>query len=266
MEVTSHLDLNGNFGKVTCERTWKWDTRHQPLEDFDLWYAWSGTGTMLRNKKTYSVEGGTCFLFRPGDRTAASHDPQQPLTVTYIHFSLPASEQIMQRIPSGFHFVKDRFVFETYLNRYVETMMENTRDSALEGKLLLTLMLMQLKREEEQPAAHPADHLSAMIRMLAYRIRQTPGIPYSLGSLAENANLSPRYFSLKFKEIMGISLEQFLIQTRIERAEHLLRFNGMNASEVAEALGYRDLSFFSRQFKKIRGKNPSDIRKEGARR
>lgn len=264
MDIASEINLSDNFGKVTCERTWKWDTRHQPLEDFDLWYAWSGTGTMLRNNKSYEIAGGTCFLFRPGDQTAASHDPQQPLTVTYIHFSLiPPAEHAGQPFPSGVHHVKDRFVFETYLNRYVEAMMENTKDSAFEGKLLLTLMLMQLKREEEQPASRPADHLSSIIRMLAYRIRQTPGIPHSVESLAENANLSPRYFALKFKEIMGIPLERYMIQTRIERAEHLLRYNGMNASEVAEALGYKDLSFFSRQFKKIRGKNPSDIRKEG---
>ncbi|MDR6879932.1 AraC family transcriptional regulator [Bacillus sp. 3255] len=265
MELSTHLGLNGNFGKVTCERTWKWDTRHQPLDDYDLWYAWSGTGTMLRNDKPYAIEGGTCFVFRPGDRTAAAHEPQQPLTVTYIHFTLPAFEPLMPHIPSGFHQVKDRFLFETYLNRYVETMLEPTQVSEAEGKLLLALMLMQLKREEEQPSARPADHLSSMIRMLAYRIRQTPGIAHTPESLAENANLSPRYFSLKFKEVMGISLEQYIIQTRIERAEHLLRHNGMNASEVAEALGYKDLSFFSRQFKKIRGKNPSEIRKEGFR-
>ncbi|WP_328803580.1 AraC family transcriptional regulator [Paenibacillus silvestris] len=266
MEFITQVGLTSNFGKVTCERTWKWDTRQQPLEDFDLWYAWNGTGTMLRNKMTYPVGSGTCFLFMPGDATAASHDPQQPLTVTYIHFSLADYKPLLPSMPSGYHIVKDRFVFETYLNRYVETMLENTKDSAVEGKMLLALMLMQLKREEDQPALHPADHLTSLIRMLAHRIRQTPGIPHSLESLAENANLSPRYFSLKFKEIMGIPLERYIIQTRIERAEQLLRYNGMNASEVAEALGYKDLSFFSRQFKKICGKNPSEIRKEGFRR
>nr|WP_127454338.1 AraC family transcriptional regulator [Paenibacillus anseongense] len=265
VEFISQLDLNENFGKVTCERTWKWDTRQQPLEDFDLWYAWSGSGMMLRNRLTSPIGGGTCFVFRPGDRTAASHDPQQPLTVTYIHFSLADYQQLLPSMPSGTHTVKDRYLFETYLNRYVEAMLENTKDSAIEGKLLLTLMLLQLKREEEQPALHSADHTNSLIRMLAHRIRQTPGIPHSMESLAENANLSPRYFSLKFKEVMGISLEQYIIQTRIERAEHLLRYNGMNASEVAEALGYKDLSFFSRQFKKVRGKNPSEIRKEGLR-
>lgn len=266
VEFITQVGLNGNFGKVTCERTWKWDTRQQPLADFDLWYAWNGTGTMLRNKLTYPIGGGTCFVFVPGDTTAATHDPQQPLTVTYIHFSLADHKQLLSSMPSGYHTVKDRLVFETYLNRYVETMLENTKDSTEEGKMLLALMLMQLKREEEQPALHPADHLTSLIRMLAHRIRQTPGIPHSLESLAENANLSPRYFSLKFKEIMGISLERYIIQTRIERAEQLLRYNGMNASEVAEALGYKDLSFFSRQFKKVRGKNPSEIRKEGFRR
>lgn len=110
MEFSYQLGLNGNFGKVTCERTWKWDTRQQPLEDFDLWYAWNGSGTMLRNKVTYPIGEGTCFVFSPGDTTAASHDPQQPLTVTYIHFSLADYKALLSSMPSGNHIVKDRFV------------------------------------------------------------------------------------------------------------------------------------------------------------
>jgi AraC-like DNA-binding protein len=61
---------------------------------------------------------------------------------------------------------------------------------------------------------------------------------------------------------MGVTVEQFIIQTLIERAEYLLRYNGMNVSEVAEALGYKDLAFFSRQFKQVRGISPSRISRE----
>ena len=84
----------------------------------------------------------------------------------------------------------------------------------------------------------------------------------SIGSrtLARRANLSPRYFAIKFKEMTGMSVQQFLIRTRIERAQHLLMHSGMNVTEVADALGYRDIFFFSRQFKQYTGKSPSEIR------
>lgn len=258
----SDLNLSHNFGKVNCESTWKWDTRQQPLEDYDLWYAWNGEGKMNLDQQTYAIGKGTCFLFRAGDRTLASHNPQVPLTVTFIHFSMTQDEQ--QLISSPHRIVNDTFLFETYLNRYVETMILQPAHFEDEAKLLLTLMLMQLRREEAELTAAPADHFSSIIRTLAYRVKQNPSSPQSMEAMAEQAQLSTRYFALKFKQVMGCSVEQYLIRTRLERAEHLLRYNGMNASEVAEALGYKDLSFFSRQFKQVRGKTPSQIMKQAS--
>lgn len=55
------------------------------------------------------------------------------------------------------------------------------------------------------------------------------------------AQLSPRYFSMKFKELIGMSVQTYMISTRIDRAQHLLMHAGMNVTEVADALGYRDI-------------------------
>ena len=78
--------------------------------------------------------------------------------------------------------------------------------------------------------------------------------------LAQRAQLSPRYFSIKFKDIIGLSVQTYMIRMRIDRAQHLLMHAGMNVTEVADALGYRDIFFFSRQFKQYTGKSPSEIR------
>jgi YesN/AraC family two-component response regulator len=40
----------------------------------------------------------------------------------------------------------------------------------------------------------------------------------------------------------------------------LLRFGGMKVTEVAYALGYKDVYFFSRQYKKYTGRFPSSDR------
>lgn len=74
------------------------------------------------------------------------------------------------------------------------------------------------------------------------------------------AQLSPRYFSMKFREVLGMSVQTYMIRTRIDRAQYLLTHAGMNVTEVADALGYRDIFFFSRQFKQYTGKNPSEIK------
>ncbi|WP_337951032.1 helix-turn-helix domain-containing protein [Paenibacillus sp. HWE-109] len=263
LELAAQLQLNCNIGKVTCEKNWKWDTRHQPLIDYDLWYTWSGAGTMNLHNHTYEIRKGSCFLFRPGDRTLAEHNPQQPLTVTFIHFSLPMA--MASELPVYYHVVRDTYLFETYLNHFVETMIPPASEDDSEAKLLLTLLLKQLRREEISTQQPMIDRPNSVIRTIAHQIKQSPGTLHTVEALAEQAQLSPRYFALKFKQVMGITFDQYLIRMRIDRAEHLLRYNGMNVTEVAEALGYNDLSFFSRQFKQIRGKTPSQMMKEAGR-
>ncbi|MBO9605773.1 MAG: helix-turn-helix transcriptional regulator [Paenibacillaceae bacterium] len=258
---TLTLELGSSFGKITCEESWKLDRIDRPFEDCDLWYVWGGEGDVLLNGHTYELSRGSCLLFRPGDRTLAHHNPQKPLTITYIHFPSPCPNN---ELPNARRIVSDSFIFETILTRYVETLLNQRYGCREEAKLLLHLLLIHLWRDDRE--GHLIDtstsyRLDQAIREAANYVRQNPGISHSTRSLAERAQLSPRYFSLKFKEIMRVTLEVFIIQAKVERAEHLLRFSGMNVTEVAEALGYRNIYFFSRQFKQFTGRNASDLRK-----
>lgn len=105
-----------------------------------------------------------------------------------------------------------------------------------------------------------SNHLTEIIHEIANYVSQHPGIAHRVEDLAARAGLSPRYFSIKFKELTGSSVQSYVIRARIERAQHLLLYAGMNVTEVADALGYRDIFFFSRQFKQYTGKSPSEIR------
>lgn len=76
------------LAKIVCEPGWKWQKREKPLQNYDLFYVWSGEGTVVRGGVPYQVGKGSCFLFRPGDYTSATHNPQKPLVLTYIHFDV----------------------------------------------------------------------------------------------------------------------------------------------------------------------------------
>jgi AraC family transcriptional regulator of arabinose operon len=252
--------LSPYYGKVFCEKAWKWNTVGRPFDDYDLWYVWSGEGELTLNDKHYTIGKGSCFLFRPEDETIGSHNPQKPITVSFIHFSLTSSQAL--ELPAVFQ-VQDMPTFELYFTRYVHARMENKPRNEEEAKLLLVLLLLQLEREQahnDTAADHENERLTSIMHEVANYVRHFPSMAHSVSMLAERARLSPRYFSRKFKEIIGQTVESFIIECKIARAENLLRFNGMNVTEVAEALGYRNIYFFSRQFKKMRGINPSELR------
>ncbi len=245
---------------IQCEPNWRWRKRESPMPNYDLFYIWSGEGSVILNKKPYHVGKGHCFLFRPGDWTEATHNPQNPLVLTYIHFDIAKTPRL---IPSSHRIFDNTISFESLLSQYVRLFLIKTYGAEIEGKLILKQLMIHLLREEQESQEDFGDtnnNLMETIREIANYIQQHPGDPHSIESLAARANLSPRYFSQKFKRIIGNTVKSYIVYSRIKRAEHLLHFTGMSVTEVAYALGYNDLHFFSRQFKQYTGKNPSEVR------
>jgi len=68
-----------------------------------------------------------------------------------------------------------------------------------------------------------------------------------------------------FSETEGITIEQFAILQRIEKAKELLVYNEMSLGEIADVLGYSSVAHLSAQFKKVTGLTPSAFRTHGAR-
>jgi AraC family transcriptional regulator of arabinose operon len=255
----SSFVLLPSFAKIVCEPGWKWQKREKPLANYDLFYVWSGEGEVVLNGETHAVGKGSCFLFRPGDHTSATHNPQKPLVLTYIHFDV--SQQV-EMVPEPYRQMADTFDLEQLLSRYVRLFLVRTFAAEEEARLILKQLVIHLLRyDREEPVERKASNqLTESIHEVANYIRQHPGTPHRVEELAQRAGLSSRYFSIKFKELIGMSVQTYMIRTRIERAQHLLIHAGMNVTEVADALGYRDIFFFSRQFKQYTGKSPSEIR------
>jgi len=258
LPTSSYLLLTA-FAKIVCEPGWKWQKREKPLANYDLFYVWSGEGEVVLNGKPYAVGKGSCFLFRPGDHTSATHNPQKPLVLTYIHFDLSETASL---IPEPYRVLDDTFDFEHLLSRYVRLFLVRTFAAEEEARLILKQLVIHLLRYDlAEPVERKAtNQLTESIHEIANYIQQHPGKAHRVDDLAARAGLSSRYFSIKFKELIGMSVQTYMIRTRIERAQHLLMHAGMNVTEVADALGYRDIFFFSRQFKQYTGKSPSEIR------
>ncbi|MEK3915110.1 response regulator [Paenibacillus sp. FSL H7-0331] len=82
----------------------------------------------------------------------------------------------------------------------------------------------------------------------------------SLQSVADYVRLSPSYVSQIFKEAMGASFVQYLIQIRMEQSKCLLSNPHSKTYEVAEAVGYEDYPHFTKTFKKYYGISPREFR------
>ncbi|MDF2644841.1 MAG: helix-turn-helix protein [Paenibacillus sp.] len=82
-----------------------------------------------------------------------------------------------------------------------------------------------------------------------------------LDTLADKLNISSGYLSTYFKEKTGINMVEYINEARIRKAAVFLVETTLKIQDVAEAVGYRNITSFNRMFKKYTGLKPSDYRK-----
>ncbi|NLY17752.1 MAG: helix-turn-helix transcriptional regulator [Clostridiaceae bacterium] len=65
-----------------------------------------------------------------------------------------------------------------------------------------------------------------------------------------------------FRKNTRQTFTEYLTNLRISYAGKLLRVSDLNVNEVAEKAGFKDYFYFTRVFKKVTGRTPSDYRTE----
>lgn len=72
----------------------------------------------------------------------------------------------------------------------------------------------------------------------------------SLKELADLVGMSSHYFACLFKQSVGLSPHQYLIDCRIKRAKQLLRERELPIVEICQIVGYQSQSYFTKVFRK----------------
>ena len=84
----------------------------------------------------------------------------------------------------------------------------------------------------------------------------------TLLQLATLAQVSPNYFATQFKQSMGITPHQYVIQQRIAKAKKLILTRKGTLAEIADCVGFADRSHFTRHFKRLTGVTPKQFCKK----
>lgn len=78
--------------------------------------------------------------------------------------------------------------------------------------------------------------------------------------IAAEFYLTPEYLAKLYKKRAGVSLKTYINEYRIEKAKELLRTSDKSISDIAEAVGFDNFSYFSTLFKSITGLSPKDYK------
>lgn len=149
----------------------------------------------------------------------------------------------------GLHFM----VVELGEVEVMETLSTEMREELKAALLVSGLELMDDKR-----AVLIEKVINVVTEMIHYS-DETPKMNYS-DFISEKLNYDYTYLSNLFSEVRGMTLQQFIIVNKIERAKELLLYDEMNLTEISYKLHYSSVAHLSNQFKKVTGLSPSQFK------
>jgi len=93
-------------------------------------------------------------------------------------------------------------------------------------------------------------------------LREVHDRPLSIAEVAREAAMSPFHFLRRFESVFGTTPHQFRIQSRLDRARHLLALSDYSVTDVCMEVGFSSLGSFSALFARRFGTPPSAYRRQ----
>lgn len=103
------------------------------------------------------------------------------------------------------------------------------------------------------------EELSAVKKVKQY-IDIHIGESLSVKELSEMVYLSSNHLTRSFKKEYGMTIIDYITESRLRLAEALLQTSDLTATIIADRVGYFDYSYFSKLFKKHYGGTPTEYR------
>ena len=99
------------------------------------------------------------------------------------------------------------------------------------------------------------DKIKKLITDMIHSSKEQPKVNYSV-HISEKLGYNYTYLANIFSEVKGITIQQFIIIHKIEKAKELLFYDKLSLTEIAHRLHYSSVAHLSSQFKKVTGLSP----------
>ena len=230
--------------------------------DYYLIYIEQGALDVVLNGSTYTAQSGSALLFPPHCHYKYTFHGDHPLSYLWAHFTGSYAGRFLNEcgfgsLPCILHSqpnIKIPRAFDTLFDIY------GSRAPLQQQRLACHLedILLCIAAESNH-----TDTLRSLAKSLEY-IHTFYGKALKIPELAKMESLSNSRYITVFKECMGMTPSQYVIDLRINVACDLLKNHTMSVKAVAACVGYDDPQFFSKLFKKRTGMSPKSYKESGS--
>lgn len=278
-EKKTHVDVSFPYNTYICSIPL--DFQHVPLhwhDDMEIIYIKKGHGYVTVDFQQHMVSGGTIVLILPGQLHSIEQFDDFSMEYENIIFNvgmlLPRTEDTSSTeflrpllngqltVPSIYSIASEHYAA---LSACIDSCDEICKTKPLgyelylKGKLFEFFYILSNRcRNEKNPRTTKSlDKLRIVLKLVenSYMHKIT------IAEVADRIDFSESHFMRYFKENMGTSFVDYLRDYRLTMAARLLQVSDNTILCISEEVGFENLSYFNRAFKKKYGVTPRDYRK-----
>ena len=242
---------------------------HQQVCD-EITYAISGSATVFSGANTHTLSAGQIHYIRKGEYHRIVADRGENFRYCCLGFAADADYApigcFLKAVQDRTDFlVTDNGSIKNLFPLLVDEFYIQDQESNVMIHFYFCQILVQLYRMLYGKSGEKMNRLNtsapnmAVYRALRYIDREYPHLTQTR-QVAQALSYSEYYLCHIFRENMGMTLKEYLMQKKIKVAAELLENSSMPVTEIAEQLSFSSLHTFSIAFKRHTQLSPSQYR------
>lgn len=279
--------LHGNplFPYITYLCTIPLDFPYVPLhwhDEMEIIYIKKGNGTITIDFKQYAVTEGTIALILPGQLHSIEQYAQEKMEYENIIFhpniliskkTDTCNNDYLMPLLSGTVSVPPLYTPKTPCYAEIAACIDANDNISkttpagyqlfIKGQLFMLFFILFNRCSVNEPQKKDFKSLEKMKLILKY-IENHYMDKITIEAISTEAGLSQSHFMKYFKNTMGTSFIDYLNEYRLTMASRLLISSDSSILDIASEVGFENLSYFNRCFKKRFHQTPSTYRRENS--
>ncbi|WP_274653058.1 AraC family transcriptional regulator [Paenibacillus humicola] len=245
--------------------------------EVEIMYVISGTCTVETRDKPFAMRKGDAILLDAGVPHRLLVGKDSPCRMLNVEFTFsecegiyPSVKQLAAASPSVNELLACRKPYmllhdptETHqtLKSLVMELDGARRDDGLINLLISQLLVRVARLAAEKERSGTARQTEQYVRAAIEYLHQHYDCDIQARDVAAAVNLHPVYLQRIFKRSQQVTMTDYLIHLRMEKAKMLLARTEIPIAEIADYVGVSSRQYFSELFKKSTGMTPAAYRK-----
>lgn len=257
------MQLRAPVGRMRCDPSWSFASDPTKFDNYRIWLIWAGEGELVTpGGERIALLPGVTAVMRPDGVYQASHNPANPLGVTFLNYAYEDEAPL----PPVWCWTSDFLFIDAVTRKIVQlhaAELAGLADNGRRTAMLLRAVLDELHGAalQLQPGDAPSSRLDRDVIELANKVLEMPAEHDDVSELAGAVFRSRSHFTRTFRRIYGVSPISFVKSTKLLKARNLLQTTSMSIGEICSILGYSTTQYFSRQYKAYFATTPGEDRR-----